>query len=194
MGIRWRTRFWLSNKCKISYCPADERADSGWTSSGWRLDTNWTAAHWRPDAHTRTVLMLLVLAELLTFVSMIKMNNVITWQFKVFLYYSCKTCIRFSVDVTCKLWIVAIFCTHNIYCMSVCPGRVIPTLWLFLRFLPFVFFLLKGFFFHQNVKFFLTQIEGLRTEYVVYCTDCKAHWDNVIVILSKIKSNQFYLY
>ena len=58
--------------------------DIEWTSSGQRLDIDWTAARWRPDARTRTVLMLLALAVLLTFVSMIEMNNVITRQFKVF--------------------------------------------------------------------------------------------------------------
>ena len=44
----------------------------------------------------------------------------------------------------------------------------------------------RFFFFHQHVKFFLTRIEGLRTEDVVHCTDCKAHWGNVIVILGYI--------
>ena len=42
-------------------------------------------------------------------------------------------------------------------------------------------------FFSINMwNFFLTQIEGLRTEDVVHCTDCKAHWGNVIVILGYI--------
>ena len=49
------------------------------------------------------------------------------------------TCIRLSVNVTCKLWFVALFCTRDIYCMSVRPGRGIPPLWLFLRFLPLFF-------------------------------------------------------
>ena len=35
-------------------------------------------------------------------------------------------------------------------------------------------------------RFFLTWIEGLRTEDVVHCADCKAHWGNVIVILGYI--------
>ena len=43
-----------------------------------------------------------------------------------------------------------------------------------------------------NIKFkkksFLTQIEGLRTEDVVHCTDCKAHWGNVFVILGYINT------
>ena len=47
------------------------------------MDIDWTAARWRPDARTRTVLMLLALAVLLTFVSMIEKNNIITRQFKV---------------------------------------------------------------------------------------------------------------
>ena len=50
----------------------------------------------------------------------------------------------------------------------------------------FFFYSFKRFFFHQHVKFFLTRIEGLRTEDVVHCTDCKAHWGNVIVILGYI--------
>ena len=41
-------------------------------------------------------------------------------------------------------------------------------------------------FFYQHVKFFLARIEGLRTEDVVHCTDCKAHWGKVIVILDYI--------
>ena len=55
-----------------------------WQTRRLRLDIEWTAARWRLDACTRTVLMLLALAVLLTFVSMIEMNNVITRQFKVF--------------------------------------------------------------------------------------------------------------
>ena len=95
--------------------------------------------------------------------------------------------IRHSVNVTCKLWFFALFCTCDICCMSVCPGRGIPPLWLFLRFLPSFFYPVKRvIFFHQHGKFFLTQIQGLRTEDVVHCTDCKAHWFNVIVILGYI--------
>ena len=89
-------------------------------------------------------------------------------------------CIRHSVNVTCKLWFFALFCTPDINCMSVHPGRGIPPLWLFLRFLPLFFFtLLKGSFF----QVFFTRIEGLRTEDVVHCTKCKAHWGNVIYIV-----------
>ncbi len=50
--------------------------------------------------------------------------------------------------------IVDVFCTLDIYCMSVRPGRGIPLLF---------FFPLKGFF----GKFLLIQVEGLRTEGVV---------------------------
>ena len=39
----------------------------------------------------------------------------------------------------CFVDLVALFCTCDIYCMSVRPGRWIPPLWLSLRFLP-VFF------------------------------------------------------
>ena len=53
------------------------------------------------------------------------------------------SCIRLSVNVTCKLWFVALFCTRDIYCTSVCPGRGIPTLWLFLRFLLLFFYPVK---------------------------------------------------
>ena len=49
-------------------------------------------------------------------------------------------CIRLSVNVTCKLWLVAPFSTRNICCMSVCPGGGIPPLWLFIRFLLLFFF------------------------------------------------------
>ena len=56
--------------------------------------------------------------------------------------------------------------------MSVLPGRGIPPLWLSLKFLPSPFFF---------------WMEGLRTE-DVHCTDCRAHWVNVIVMLDyKIK-------
>ena len=48
------------------------------------------------------------------------------------------------------------------------------------------FYPVKRVFSHQHVKFFLTRVEGLRTEDVVHCTDCKAHWGNVIVILGYI--------
>ena len=38
----------------------------------------------------------------------------------------------------------------------------------------------------QYGRFFLNWIEGLRTEDVVLCTNCKAHWGNVILILGYI--------
>ena len=41
-------------------------------------------------------------------------------------------------------------------------------------------------FFHQHGKFFLTALEGLRTEDVIHCTDCKALLGNVIAILGYI--------
>ena len=44
----------------------------------------------------------------------------------------------------------------------------------------------KEFCFYQYDKFFLTGIEDVRTEDVVHCRDCKAHWGNVIVFLSYI--------
>ena len=36
------------------------------------------------------------------------------------------------------------------------------------------------------VKLLLTRTEGLRTEAVVHCTDHKAHWGDVIVILGNV--------
>ena len=43
-----------------------------------------------------------------------------------------------TLDIyNCKLWFCYsfLFCTFDIYCMSVCLGKVIPLLWLFLGFL-----------------------------------------------------------
>ena len=60
-------------------------------------------------------------------------------------------CIRLSVNVTCKLY--CSFCTRDIYCMSVLPGRGISPLWLFLMFLPlffFSFYLVKRVFFSPS--------------------------------------------
>ena len=76
--------------------------------------------------------------------------------------------------------------TCYIYCMSVHPGRGIPPLWLFLRFPPSFFTPLFKVFFSHYGKFFITRIEGLKTQDVIHCTDCKAHWGNVIVILGCI--------
>ena len=61
-----------------------------------------------------------------------------------------------SVNATWKLWFCS-FCTSNIYCMSVCPGRGILPLWLFLRFLP-------SFLPCFSIKFVLTRIEGPKPE------------------------------
>ena len=73
---------------------------------------------------------------------------------------------------------------------SVRPGRGIPPLWLFLRFLPFFFFftLLKGFFSpffspHQRDPHLN---RGSKDGGCCCCTDLKAHWGNVIVILGYI--------
>ena len=52
-------------------------------------------------------------------------------------------CIRHSVNVTYKLFCKTLFCTRDIYCMSVRPGRGIPPLRLFLRCLPSFFSSLK---------------------------------------------------
>ena len=43
-----------------------------------------------------------------------------------------------------------------------------------------------SFFFPSTWRFFLTWIEGLRTQGVFHCRDCKAHWGNVIVMLGYI--------
>ena len=81
---------------------------------------------------------------------------------------------------------VVLFCTCNIYGMSVNPAGGILPLWLFLRFLPpslLFFFPVKSFFSpHQHGKLFLTRIKGPRAEDVIHCTDCKAHWGDVIVV------------
>ena len=63
-------------------------------------------------------------------------------------------CIRLSVNVTCKMWFVALFCTCDSYFMSVCPERRIPPLWLFLRFLPLFFYPVKRIFFSINMASF----------------------------------------
>ncbi len=60
---------------------------------------------------------------------------------------------------------VDLFCTLDIYFLFVRRGRGIPPLLLFLM-VSFIFFPDKG--------FFLIRVEGLRTEGVVCCTDCKA--------------------
>ena len=82
-------------------------------------------------------------------------------------------CIRLSINVTCKLWFVALFCLS----WKRDPSSVALSEVSF-----FLFFTLLKRSFHQHGKFFLTRVECLRTENVVHCTDCKAHWGNVIAI------------
>ena len=82
------------------------------------------------------------------------------------------------IHCNCTICLCWLFCTCDIHCTSVRPGRGIPPLWLFLRFLPH-FFPVKGFFVG---KFFLTGTEGLRTEGVTPCTDCKALWGKMCFV------------
>ena len=75
-----------------------------------------------------------------------------------------------------------VFCNADIYFLSVHPGRGIYLCGSSLGFFHLLFLtLLKGFF-SQHGKFFLTWIDGLRTEDVFHYTDCKVHWGTVIVI------------
>ncbi len=69
-----------------------------------------------------------------------------------------------------------VFCTLDIYCMSVWEGSLLccSSSW----FLPF-FSLLKGFF----GEFFLIRVEALRTEGVICCTDCKAPWGKLWFVI-----------
>ncbi len=60
--------------------------------------------------------------------------------------------------------------------MSVCPGRGIRPLLLFLRFLTF--FPIKEVF---GGSFSFHWIEGLRIEGVVHCTVCKAPWGKLVI-------------
>ena len=63
-------------------------------------------------------------------------------------------CIRHSVNATCKLICCSFLYTRNLWHVC-CPGRGIPPLWLFLRFLPSFFFtLLKGSFFPPTWQVF----------------------------------------
>ncbi len=77
-----------------------------------------------------------------------------------------------TVIVYTVIFFVDLFCTHDIYCKSVRPGRGIPPLLVLLRFLPFFFSLLKVLW----GDILLIWFEGLRTEGAVCCIDCKAPW------------------
>lgn len=74
---------------------------------------------------------------------------------------------------------LAVYCYWSVPATrcSFCPGGGIPLLWLFLKLLPYFVSLFKGVFLED---FSLTIMEGLRTEGVVRCTDCKALY--VIVV------------
>lgn len=61
---------------------------------------------------------------------------------------------------------ILLFC--SVHMASVCPGRGISPLWLFLRFLP-------SFFLFNRFRFFSSLESRDRTEGVVPCTDFKAH-------------------
>ena len=84
-----------------------------------------------------------------------------------------------TLHITCKLLHVCISWKSDP--SSVALPEVSSIVFIFVYFYP-----VKSFFFHQHVKFFLTRIKVLRTEDVDHCTDCKAHWGNVIVILGYI--------
>ncbi len=66
--------------------------------------------------------------------------------------------------------IFCLFCAHNIYFMSVHPGRVTSVAF---PEVSSIFFPVKGF---SWGEFFLIRFEGLRTEGVICCTDCIAPW------------------
>lgn len=61
-----------------------------------------------------------------------------------------------------------------LFCTSIPPSVTLPEV------CSIFFSLLKGFLF-QRGKFFLYRKEGLRTDCVIHCTYCKAHWGDVIV-------------
>ena len=91
-------------------------------------------------------------------------------------------CIRHSVNVT-------VICCSSLYTqhlLHVCPSLLCGSSWGFFHCFFFFYPVKRVFFFPIN-----PQIEGLRTEDVVHCTDCKAHWGNVIVILGYIKTIWF---
>ena len=80
-------------------------------------------------------------------------------------------------------YFVVLFCTWDICCMSVCPGRgilICSSSWGFFHLVfPVKWVLL---FFLNMENNFLTWIEVLRTEDVILFTGCKAHWGNVTMI------------
>ena len=80
-------------------------------------------------------------------------------------------CIRYHVNTACKLR----FCCSLLYMrllLHVGPSWAKDPS--FMKLLP-SFFLFKSFF---NIFFSINM-----TSFVAHCTDCKAHWGNVIVIL-----------
>ena len=70
-------------------------------------------------------------------------------------------CVRYPFNAICKSDFVVLFCTWNIYCMLVRPGREIPPLWLFPWFLPSTHPPTERVF-SQYGKILLTQVEGPR--------------------------------
>lgn len=94
---------------------------------------------------------------------------------------------RLSHTILCDSIHVCMHITLCIFCvLMVCPGRQICPLRLHHRFL----ILLKVF---SLGKFFLTGIEGLRTEGVTHRTDCEALWRLCNLWLSAHKLNLFEL-
>ncbi len=71
---------------------------------------------------------------------------VIYWPFWIHTLHFCSTIYIYVIKNACTvIFVTDLFCTHKIYCMTVRPGRGIPPLLLFLRFL-LSFFPVKGFF------------------------------------------------
>ena len=81
---------------------------------------------------------------------------------------------------------VVLFCTRNIYCISVHPGRGIPPLRLFLRFLPSFFpcslFPFFSFFSLNKTCFSSVELSVSRQRMPFTVQFVKAHWGDVIVI------------
>ena len=84
-------------------------------------------------------------------------------------------------------WSVILLDPHDLHIFSfvsdILSMRGIPPLRLFLRFLPSFYFNVKSFFFSIRQVF---PHSNQVTEDVVRCTDCVAHWGNLIVILGYI--------